>query len=107
MMDTRDRLTEVGKGIDKNGKDFNDGKSLLRDYITEEELLACTSCNACVEACPVNNDPLSVIVDLRRYLIMEESKSPAEWAGIFTNIENNGAPWQFAQADRLKWKDEE
>jgi len=107
MMDTRDRLTEVGKGIDKNGKDFNDGKSLLRDYITEEELLACTSCNACVEACPVNNEPLSVIVDLRRYLIMEESKSPAEWAGIFTNIENNGAPWQFAQADRLKWKDEE
>lgn len=107
MMDTRDRLTEVGKGIDKNGKDFNDGKSLLRDYISEEELLACTSCNACTDACPVNNDPLSVIVDLRRYLIMEESKSPAEWAGIFTNIENNGAPWQFAQADRLKWKDEE
>lgn len=107
MMDTRDRLTEVGKGIDKNGKDFTDGKSLLRDYISEEELLACTSCNACTDACPVNNDPLSVIVDLRRYLIMEESKSPAEWSGIFTNIENNGAPWQFAQADRLKWKDEE
>ncbi|MGE0562661.1 MAG: 4Fe-4S dicluster domain-containing protein [Flavobacteriales bacterium] len=107
MMDTRDRLTEVGKGIDKNGKDFNDGKSLLRDYISEEELLACTSCNACTDACPVNNDPLSVIVDLRRYLIMEESKSPAEWSGIFTNIENNGAPWQFAQADRLNWKNEE
>ncbi len=107
MMDTRDRLTEVGKGIDKNGTDFTDGKSLLRDYISEEELLACTSCNACTDACPVNNDPLSVIVDLRRYLIMEESKSPAEWSGIFTNIENNGAPWQFAQADRLKWKDEE
>jgi heterodisulfide reductase subunit C len=107
LMDTRDRLEEVGKGIDKNGKDFNDGKSLLRDYITEEELLACTSCNACTEACPVNNDPLSVIVDLRRYLIMEESKAPTEWTGIFTNIENNGAPWQFAQADRLKWKDEQ
>ncbi len=107
MMDTRDRLEEVGKGIDKNGKDFNDGKSLLRDYITEEELLACTSCNACTEACPVNNDPLSVIVDLRRYLIMEESKAPAEWTGIFTNIENNGAPWQFAQADRLNWKNEQ
>lgn len=107
MMDTRDRLTEVGKGIDKNGKDFTDGKSLLRDYISEEELLACTSCNGCTDACPVNNDPLSIIVDLRRYLIMEESKSPAEWSGIFTNIENNGAPWQFAQADRLKWKDEE
>ncbi|MBL4669455.1 MAG: (Fe-S)-binding protein [Flavobacteriales bacterium] len=106
LMDTRDRLVEVGKGIDKNGKDYNDGKSLLRDYITEEELLACTSCNACTEACPVNNDPLSVIIDLRQYLIMEESKAPAEWTGIFTNIENNGAPWQFAQADRLKWKDE-
>jgi Fe-S oxidoreductase len=107
MMDTRDRLVEVGKGIDKNGKDFNDGKSLIRDYITEEEILACTSCNACTEACPVNNDPLSVIVDLRRYLIMEESKAPSEWTGIFTNIENNGAPWQFAQADRLNWKNEE
>ena len=107
MMDTRDRLTEVGKGIDKNGADYDDGKSLLRDYITEEELLACTSCNACTEACPVNNDPLSVIVDLRRYLIMEESKAPAEWTGVFTNIENNGAPWQFAQADRLNWKNEE
>lgn len=106
MMDTRDRLEEVGKGIDKNGKDFSDGKSLLRDYISEEELLACTSCNACTEACPVNNDPLSVIVDLRRYLIMEESKAPAEWTGFFTNIENNGAPWQFAQADRLNWKNE-
>lgn len=106
MMDTRDRLVEVGKGIDKNGKDFSDGKSLIRDYITEEEILACTSCNACTEACPVNNDPLAVILDLRRYLIMEESKAPSEWTGIFTNIENNGAPWQFAQADRLKWKDE-
>lgn len=107
MMDTRDRLVEVGKGIDKNGKDFNDGKSLIRDYISEEELLACTSCNACTEACPVNNDPLSVILDLRRYMIMEESKAPAEWTGIFTNIENNGAPWQFAQSDRLNWKNEE
>ncbi|MCB0402419.1 MAG: 4Fe-4S dicluster domain-containing protein [Flavobacteriales bacterium] len=107
MMDTRDRLEEVGKGIAKNGKDFNNGKALLRDYISEEELLACTSCNACTEACPVNNDPLSVIVDLRRYLIMEESKAPAEWTGFFTNIENNGAPWQFAQADRLNWKNEE
>ena len=106
LMDTRDRLVEVGKGIDKNGKDFTDGKSLLRDYITEEEVLACTTCNACTEACPVNNDPLSVIVDLRRFLIMEESKAPAEWTGMLTNIENNGAPWQFAQADRLKWKDE-
>jgi len=106
LMDTRDRLVEVGKGLDKNGKDFDDGKSLLRDYISEEEILACTTCNACTEACPVNNDPLSVIVDLRRFLIMEESKAPAEWTGMLTNIENNGAPWQFAQADRLKWKDE-
>ncbi len=107
MMDTRDRLVEIGKGIDKHGKDFSDNKSLIRDYISEEEVLACTSCNACTEACPVNNDPLSIIVDLRRYLIMEESKSPTEWTGIFTNIENNGAPWQFSQADRLKWKDEQ
>lgn len=106
LMDTRDRLVEVGKGIDKNGKDFTDNKSLLRDYITEEEVLACTTCNACTEACPVNNDPLSIIVDLRRYLIMEEAKAPSEWTGIFTNIENNGAPWQFAQADRLNWKNE-
>jgi heterodisulfide reductase subunit C len=111
MMDTRDRLEEVGKGIRAAKKarteTFDDGKSLLRDYISEEELLACTSCNACTEACPVNNDPLSVIVDLRRYLIMEESKAPSEWTGVFTNIENNGAPWQFAQADRLNWKNEE
>jgi heterodisulfide reductase subunit C len=106
LMDTRDRLEEVGKGIDKNGKDYDDGKSLLGDYIKEEELLACTSCNACTEACPVNNDPLSVIIDLRQYLIMEESKAPAGWTGMLTNIENNGAPWQFAQADRLNWKDE-
>ena len=108
MMDTRDRLDEVGKGTRalKGDEKFDDGKSLLRDYITEEELLACTSCNACTDACPVNNDPLSVIVDLRRFLIMEESKAPAEWTGFFTNIENNGAPWQFAQADRLNWKNE-
>lgn len=107
MMDTRDRLDEVGKNIDKHGKDYDDGKSLLRDYISEEELWACTSCNACVEACPVNIDPLSIIVDLRRYLVMEESKSPSELATMFTNIENNGAPWQFSQADRLNWKDED
>ncbi len=106
MMDTRDRLTEVGDGIRKNGKDFNDGKSLLGDYITEEEIWACTSCNACVQECPVNIDPLSIIIDLRRYLVMEESKVPTELAGMLTNIENNGAPWQFAQANRLNWKDE-
>lgn len=106
MMDTRDRLDEVGKNIDKHGKDYNDGKSLINDYITPEELWACTSCNACVEECPVNIDPLSIIVDLRRYLVMEESKAPSELTNMFTNIENNGAPWQFSQADRLKWKDE-
>ena len=105
MMDTRDRLEEVGRGIDKAGKDFKDDKSLL-NYISEEELWACTSCNACVQACPVNIDPLSIIIDMRRYLVMEESKVPSELATMFNKIENNGAPWQFAQADRLNWKNE-
>lgn len=107
MMDTRDRLTEYADGKRKNGADYDDGKSLLGDYITEEEIWACTSCNACTEACPVNIDPLSIIVDLRRYLVMEQSKIPTELAGMFSNIENNGAPWQFSQADRLKWADED
>ena len=102
MMDTRDRLEEVGRAIDKNGKDFKDGKSLL-NYITEEELWACTSCNACVQACPVNIDPLSIILDMRRYLVMEESKVPSELANMFNKIENNGAPWQFSQQDRANW----
>jgi heterodisulfide reductase subunit C len=106
MMDTRDRLVEVGEGIRKNGKDYNDGKSLIGDYISEEEIWACTSCNACVQECPVNIDPLSIIIDLRRYLVMEESKMPSELTGMLTNIENNGAPWQFSPADRLNWKDE-
>ncbi|HKK40318.1 MAG TPA: (Fe-S)-binding protein, partial [Cryomorphaceae bacterium] len=106
MMDTRDRLEEVGRNIDKHGKDHDDGKSLLGDYILEEELWACTTCNACVEACPVNINPLEIIVDLRRYLVMEESKSPTELNGMFTNVENNGAPWAFPQADRLKWAEE-
>ena len=107
MMDTRDRLVEVGDNKRKHGKDYEDGKSLLGDYISEEELWACTSCNACVEECPVNIDPLSIIVDLRRYLVMEESKIPTELAGMLTNIENNGAPWQFSQADRLNWANED
>tara|TARA_R110002049_G_scaffold251627_1_gene426000 strand:- start:3 stop:1328 length:1326 start_codon:yes stop_codon:yes gene_type:complete len=106
MMDTRDRLEEVGKNIDKHGKDYSDGKSLLGDYISEEELWACTTCNACVEACPVSIDPLSIIVDMRRSLIMEDSKAPSELTGMLSNIENNGAPWQFATADRLNWRDE-
>ena len=105
MMDVRDRLEEVGKGIDKEGELFNDKKSLL-DSITKEELWACTSCNACVNACPINIDPLSIIIDLRRYLVMEESAAPMELNTIFTNIENNGAPWQFSMSDRLNWKDE-
>jgi len=102
MMDTRDRLSEIGS----NNFDLNDGKSLLGDYITPEELWACTSCNACVQECPVNIDPLSIIVDLRRYLVMEESKVPTELTGMLTNIENNGAPWQFSPADRMKWTEE-
>ncbi len=106
MMDTRDRLEEVGKNIDQHGADYTDGKSLLGDYISEEELWACTTCNACVEACPVSIDPLSIIVEMRRSLIMEDSKAPSELTGMLTNIENNGAPWQFATADRLNWKDE-
>jgi heterodisulfide reductase subunit C len=102
MMDTRDRLEEVGKGIDKNGKDFRDEKNLF-SYILEEELLACTSCNACVEACPVNIDPLNIIIEMRRYLVMEQSKMPAEWQMMMNKIETNGAPWQFAQSDRFNW----
>ena len=107
MMDTRDRLVEVGKNMDANKGEFkDDGKSLLGDYITPEELWACTSCNACVQECPVNIDPLSIIMDMRRFMVMEQSSAPTELNGMFTNIENNGAPWQFSQADRLNWKNE-
>lgn len=104
MMDTRDRLDEVGKNIDNNKGVYNDdGKSLLNDFISAEELWACTSCNACVQECPVNIDPLSIIVEMRRYLVMEQSAAPNELNLMFTNIENNGAPWQFAPSDRLNW----
>lgn len=106
MMDTRDRLTEVGKNIDKNGSFKEDGKSLLGNYITPEELWACTSCNACVQECPVNIDPLSIIMDMRRYLVMEQSAAPAGLNLMFTNVENNGAPWQFSPTDRFNWANE-
>ncbi|APG59529.1 (Fe-S)-binding protein [Christiangramia salexigens] len=106
MMDTRDRLEEVGENINKNGKYEDDGKQLLDDYILREELWACTTCNACVEACPVGIDPLSIILDMRRYLMMEQSAAPNELAIAMTNIENNGAPWPYNQMDRLKWAEE-
>ena len=106
MMDVRDRAEELGAIKRKTGMDSHDDKKLLGDYILEEEIWACNTCNACTEACPVNNDPLQVIIDIRRYLVMEQSKIPSELAVTFTNIENNGAPWQFAPSDRLNWKDE-
>ena len=106
MMDTRDRLEEIGKSIDKNGKFVPDDKQLLGDYISHEELWACTTCNACVEACPVSIDPLSIIMDMRQYLVMEQSAAPNELNISLTNIENNGAPWPYNQMDRLNWKDE-
>jgi heterodisulfide reductase subunit C len=107
MMDTRDRLEEVGKNIDKNNGIFiPDNKSLLNNYITTEELWACTSCNACVEECPVNISPLSIIMDMRRYLVMEQSAAPSSLNAMMANIENNGAPWPYNQQDRLNWKNE-
>lgn len=107
MMDTRDRLEEVGRNIDANkGVFVPDNKTLLNDYITPEELWACTSCNACVEECPVNISPLSIIIDMRRYLVMEQSAAPMSLNAMMTNVENNGAPWQYSQQDRLNWKNE-
>jgi heterodisulfide reductase subunit C len=107
MMDTRDRLEEVGKNMDANGGVFkDDGKQLLNDYITAEELWACTSCNACVEACPVSINPLSIIIDMRRYLVMEQSAAPMELNNMMSNVENNGAPWPYNQMDRLNWASE-
>jgi heterodisulfide reductase subunit C len=106
MMDTRDRMEEVGKSLDKNGAGLDDGKSLIDDYITREELWACTSCNACVEACPINIDPLAIITDLRRYAVMEESQAPSSISAMLGNIENNGAPWKYSPADRLNWAKE-
>ena len=107
MMDTRDRLQEVAKNIETNkGKFISDGKQLLGNYVSNEEIWACTSCNACVEACPVSINPLSIILDLRRYLVMEQSAAPVELNNMMTNIENNGAPWPYNQMDRLNWNNE-
>ena len=108
MMKTRDRLEEVGKNINKNGGKFiSDGKQLLNDYIKPEELWACTSCNACVEACPIEIDPLSIIMEMRQYLTLEKSAAPTELNSMMANIENNGAPWPFSNQDRLQWANEE
>ncbi|MGB5204613.1 MAG: (Fe-S)-binding protein, partial [Eudoraea sp.] len=107
MMDTRDRLEEVGSNMDANkGKFIEDGRQLLGDFISPEELWACTSCNACVEACPVSIDPLSIIISMRQYMVMEQSAAPSELNIMMGNIENNGAPWPFNQMDRLNWVDE-
>ena len=106
MMKTRDRIEAVGRNINANTSFVADGKTLLHDYISVEELRACTTCNACVEACPVSISPLDIIVELRRSLIMEESNAPQEWNGTFSNIENNFAPWKFSPDERDKWAKE-
>lgn len=106
MMDTRDRLEEIGRQINKNGKFESDGKTLLYDYITPEELWACTTCNACVEECPVSIKPLDIILQLRRSMVMDDARAPAEWNAMFSNIENNRAPWKFSPEEREKWKED-
>ena len=105
MMDTRDRTEEVSRNIDKNGSFVNDNKTLINDYVLKEEIWACTSCNACVDECPISIDPLSIILDMRRYLVMEESSAPVELNNMMSNIENNGAPWPYNQMDRLNWNE--
>jgi len=106
MMDTRDRVEEIGNNIDKNGNFVDDGKTLLHSYISTEELWACTSCQACVQVCPVLIHPLHIINQLKRYLALEESNQPAEWNGMYSNIENNFAPWKFSPDERDKWAEE-
>ncbi len=103
MMDLRARMKEKGPLMVKNGRDFNDNRSLIRDYISEEELWACTTCNACAKECPININHPTLIVDMRRYLVMEEASAPGELKAVFNNIENNGAPWQYSAEDRLNW----
>lgn len=106
MMDTRDRMDEIGKNIAKHGATHDDGKSLLDDYITREEIWACTSCNACTEACPINIDPLAILTDLRRYAVMEEAIAPNGINVMLSNVENNGAPWKYSPSDRFNWSKE-
>lgn len=106
MMDTRDRLEEKGELIAQFGEGYDDGKSLYGNYITKEEIMACTTCNACTEACPININPLDIIIQIRRYIAMEESATPASWNAMFANIENNAAPWAFSASDRFNWAEE-
>jgi len=106
MMKTRDRTEEVGRNINQHKKFADDNKTLLHDYITPEELRACTTCQACVEECPVSINPLDIIIQLRRFLVMEESNAPQEWNAMFSNVENNFAPWKFPPGDRDSWADE-
>jgi heterodisulfide reductase subunit C len=104
MMDTRDRLEDVGRNIEANGGTFkDDGKSLLGDYIKEEEILACTTCNACVQECPILISPVDIILQLRRYRVMDEAQAPGSWNAMFNNLETNQAPWKFSPADRFNW----